>query len=267
MFIFIVKKKWCHRHFKFWFALPENGFPFTSVDLNELWFREDFVFLGSVPIWLLSSLHDRALFINGTVSWVTPTTCVYFTRGPNIFRTRVFSWCFSLWVMWGLWELPQRSTVATVMCSDSWDVPWWRICDRKASHYLMKHSICITQSLSPPSESGSSDGLYLLMEIDSGSSGSPPPPFVHQTWPHHFFSWLNVLVFSSGAFGWVVSCLLTTPAPTTSSFFFFPEKTDPLLQTAVLTARRGEMESSHPLLQAVLYSNCLHVKFPIQPVD
>lgn len=110
----------------------------------------------------------------------------------------------------------------------------------------------------PPSQSRSSDGLYLLMEIDAGGSGSspPPPPFVHQTCPHLFFFPGLMCWFSPpGASGWAVSCLLTTPAPTSS---LFPEKTDPLLQTAALTARRGEMESSHPLLQAVLYSNCLH---------
>lgn len=72
--------------------------------------------------------------------------------------------------------------------------------------------------------SGSSDGPYLLMEIDSGSSGSPPPPSPHSTpvlsaWPHHFSPWLNVLVLSSEAAGWVVTCLLTPSTPLLSSSF------------------------------------------------
>lgn len=129
------------------------------------------------------------------------------------------------------------------------------------------------QPLGPPPESvsvfGSSDGLYLLMEIDSGSSGSPTPPFPLRTpvlsaWPHHFSPWLNVLVLSSEAVGWVVTCLLTPPF--SSLLLFLPEKTSAPLQTPVLTARRGEMESSHPPPQAVLYSNILLVKSPLQTV-
>lgn len=82
------------------------------------------------------------------------------------------------------------------------------------------------QPSSPPLESvcvsvsGSSDGPCLLMEIDSGSSGSPPPPSPHRTpvlsaWPHHFSPWLNVLVLSSEAVGWVVTCL-SAPHPPSS---------------------------------------------------
>lgn len=84
--------------------------------------------------------------------------------------------------------------------------------------------ICISQSaLEPPtrecvSVSGSSDGPYLLMETDLGSGGSPRSPSLHRTpvlsaWPHHFSPWLNVLVLSSEAVGWVVTCLLTPPPP------------------------------------------------------
>lgn len=136
----------------------------------------------------------------------------------------------------------------------------------------MKHPICISQPLSFSLERvfvcGSSDGLYLIMEMDSNISCSPPPP----TWPHHFSLLLNVLVLPSEATGWIVSCLLTPlpPLPNThthtpsSPLLLLPEKTAAPLQTPVLTAQRGEMESSQPLPQAVLYSNGLHVKSPLQ---
>lgn len=127
-------------------------------------------------------------------------------------------------------------------------------------------------ALEPPtgdcvSVCGSSDGPYLLMEIDSGSSGGPPcSPHrspVLSAWPHHFSPWLNVLVLSSEAVGWVVTCLLTPPS-LPPFLLLLPEKTSAPLQTTVLTARRGEMESSHPRPQAVLYSNSLLVKSPLQ---
>lgn len=91
--------------------------------------------------------------------------------------------------------------------------------DGFAWHYLMKHPICISQPLSFSLERvfvcGSSDGLYLIMEMDSNIS-CRHPPFLHQTWPHHFSLLLNVLVLPSEATGWIVSCLLT-PLPTPPS--------------------------------------------------
>lgn len=54
-----------------------------------------------------------------------------------------------------------------------------------------------------------------------------------------------------------------TPHPPPSSSLL-PEKTAAPLQTPALTAWREEMESSHPMPQAVLYSNSLLVKSPLQ---
>lgn len=63
--------------------------------------------------------------------------------------------------------------------------PRRQIFDGKARRYLMNLLVLITQPSRPPPQHtleslsvcvcGSSDGPYLLMEIDSGSSGSPPP--------------------------------------------------------------------------------------------
>lgn len=94
----------------------------------------------------------------------------------------------------------------------------------------MKHPICISQPLSFSLERvfvcGSSDGLYLIMEMDSNIScrHPPPPPFLHQTWPHHFSLLLNVLVLPSEATGWIVSCLLTPlpPLPNTHTHSVLP---------------------------------------------